>query len=77
MQAVGTREERRTSPVILLGLLITLSGCVVSLLSLGMVSGNGARLVMVIAGIAISLFGIFGVLNQHYLKNAIWKSEVR
>jgi len=27
----------------------------------------------VLLGIAVSLFGIMGLLNKHYLKNAIWK----
>jgi hypothetical protein len=28
---------------------------------------------LVLAGIAISLFGLIGVLNRAYLKNALWK----
>jgi hypothetical protein len=28
---------------------------------------------MVLVGLAVSLFGIMGVLNKAYLKNAIWK----
>ena len=28
---------------------------------------------MVVAGIAVSLFGIMGILNPAYLKNAIWR----
>jgi hypothetical protein len=31
------------------------------------------RLVLVLLGLAVSLFGIIGLLNKHYLKNAIWK----
>jgi len=42
------------------------------LLSLGL-SSNGARLAVVVLGLAVSLFGIMGVLNRAYLKNAIWK----
>jgi len=29
--------------------------------------------VVVLLGLAVSLFGIIGVLNKAYLKNAIWK----
>jgi len=31
------------------------------------------RLGIVLIGIAVSFAGILGVINQHYLKNAIWK----
>ena len=56
-----------------LGLLIVLSGFLLSVLSLGFASGVGARMGMTLAGIAVSLFGIVGVLNPAYTKNAIWK----
>ena len=59
--------------MIITGLLITVLGFVISVLSLGLASGNGARLAIVLIGIGISLFGIIGVLNRYYLKNAIWK----
>ena len=55
------------------GLAVTLLGFVVAVASLGLTSSNTARLVIVLAGIAVSLIGILGVLNQAYMKNAIWK----
>jgi hypothetical protein len=55
------------------GLAVTLLGFVVAVASLGLTSSNAARLVIVLAGIAVSLIGIMGVLNQAYMKNAIWK----
>ena len=58
--------------MILVGILITLSGFVISVLSLAL-NSNIARLAVVLFGIAVSLFGIIGVLNRAYLKNAIWK----
>ncbi len=58
--------------IILVGILITLSGFVISVLSLAL-NSNIARLAVVLFGIAVSLFGIIGVLNRAYLKNAIWK----
>jgi divalent metal cation (Fe/Co/Zn/Cd) transporter len=57
---------------ILVGILITLSGFVISVLSLAL-NSNGVRLAVVVLGLAVSLFGIIGVLNRAYLKNAIWK----
>ncbi|HKI11810.1 MAG TPA: hypothetical protein VKA02_06830 [Candidatus Acidoferrum sp.] len=59
--------------MILLGILLTLLGFVISVLSLGVTSSVGGRLAMVLVGLAVSLFGIMGVLNKAYLKNAIWK----
>ena len=59
--------------MILIGLLVTLLGFVISVLSLTLTSSVGGRLVIVLLGIAVSLFGIVGLLNKHYLKTAIWK----
>jgi hypothetical protein len=57
----------------LVGLAITLLGFVVAVGSLGMTDSNSVRLGIVLVGIAVSLGGIMGVLNQAYMKNAIWK----
>jgi len=59
--------------MILAGILITLLGFVLSVLSLGMTSSVGGRMTMVLIGLAVSLSGIMGVLNRAYLKNAIWR----
>ncbi len=58
---------------ILVGLLVTFVGFLLSLFSLTLASSVGGRLVLVLLGIAVTLFGIMGLLNTHYLKNAIWK----
>jgi len=57
----------------ILGLLVTFLGFVISLLSLGMMSGVGGRMAMVLAGLAVSLVGIIGILNPAYMKNANWR----
>lgn len=59
--------------MVLIGLLVTLAGFLIALLSLPMSSSVGGRMVMVLIGFAVSLVGIFGVLNRAYLKNAIWR----
>jgi hypothetical protein len=59
--------------MIFLGILITLLGFAISFLSLGMTQSVNGRMVMVLVGIAVSLIGIFGVLNRAFLKNAIWR----
>ena len=57
----------------IVGLVITLLGFVVAVGSLGMTSSNTVRFVIVLVGIGVSLVGIMGVLNQAYMKDAIWK----
>jgi hypothetical protein len=59
--------------MILVGILITVIGFVISVMSLGMASGVNGRMFMVLAGIVVSLIGIVGVINKAYVKNAIWK----
>ena len=48
-------------------------GFVISVLSLTLTANTGARMTIVLLGIALSLFGIVGVVNRHYMKNAIWR----
>ena len=59
--------------MILFGLLITVLGFVLSLLALGFTSSMSVRMSLVLAGIALSLFGIVGLINRTYMKNAIWR----
>jgi hypothetical protein len=61
--------------MVAIGLAVTLFGFVVSLLSLGITTSTGARLGIVLAGIAISLFGIIGLINPAYVKSAIWRTN--
>ena len=57
----------------ILGILVTFLGFVISLLSLSMMSSVNGRMVMVLAGLAVSLVGIIGLLNPAYMKNANWR----
>jgi uncharacterized membrane protein YgaE (UPF0421/DUF939 family) len=59
--------------MVAVGLLIMLAGFLLSLLSLTLASALGVRMVLVLVGLAITLFGLIGVLNRAYLKNPIWK----
>jgi len=59
--------------MILVGIVITFLGFVIAFSSLGITDSTGGRLALVLVGIAVSLGGIMGVLNQAFLKNAIWK----
>ena len=63
--------------MVAVGLLVTLLGFAISVASLGVASAVSGRLIMILLGIAVSLFGIMGILNPHYMKNAIWKKEAR
>ncbi len=55
------------------GLLVALLGFVFSVLSLGVTSSAGARLGIVMFGLAVSLFGIIGIISPAYAKKAIWR----
>jgi hypothetical protein len=57
----------------LAGVVITLVGFVVAVASLGITGSNAGRMVIVLAGMGVSLFGILGLLNPAYTKHAIWK----
>jgi len=57
----------------LAGLVITFVGFLVAASSVGIMGSTGGRLIMVLVGIAVSLFGIMGVINPAYQKDAIWK----
>jgi len=59
--------------MILVGLLVTLLGFAISFLSLAATASVGGRLAMVLLGLAVSVYGILGVLNKAYLKNALWR----
>jgi hypothetical protein len=57
----------------LVGLAVTFFGFVIAFISLGVTASTGGRLVMVLAGIVVSLFGIMGVITPAYQKRWIWK----
>jgi len=59
--------------MILVGILMTVLGFIVAFLSLAMTTSPAARLGIVLAGIALSIIGILGVLNSAFQKNAIWR----
>ena len=55
------------------GIVVTLLGFLIAAISPGVLSGTGGRLILTLAGIAISLFGILGILNPAFQKNAVWR----
>lgn len=59
----------------ILGILVTLLGFVIAVLSLGMTQSVGGRMGMVLVGLAVSLFGIIGLINPAYQKNANWRKD--
>ena len=56
-----------------IGLGVALLGFLLAAGSVGITASTGARLGIVIVGIFVSLFGIMGILNPAYMKDAIWK----
>jgi len=55
------------------GLSVVLLGFLLAAASLGITDSTTARLGIVVVGICVSLFGIMGIINPVYLKDAIWK----
>jgi hypothetical protein len=55
------------------GLAITFAGFLVAFFSLGLTDSTAGRMALVLAGIAISLVGIMGVMTPAYQKRWIWK----
>lgn len=62
--------------MVYIGLLVTLVGFAISVLSLEMTSSMSGRMIIVLFGLAVSLFGIMGVINRAYLKDAIWRRQL-
>ena len=52
---------------------IIFAGWVIAMAGLFLTTSETGRILFCLAGISVSLFGIFGVLNQYYLSRAIWK----
>lgn len=59
--------------MVLAGIVITVLGFLIAVASLGLTTSVNARLILVLVGLSVSLFGIIGVINRAYLKNPIWK----
>jgi hypothetical protein len=57
------------------GILVTLLGFFAAVASVGISSSPGVRLIIVLIGIAVSLFGIIGLINPAYQKNANWRKD--
>ena len=57
----------------LAGLVVAFLGFAVAFASLGVTDSTTVRMGMVLAGIAISLVGIMGVMVPAYQKQWIWK----
>lgn len=55
------------------GLIVTLLGFGISVASLGVMSDVTGRMIMVLAGIAVSLGGIIGLINRAAVSKALWR----
>ena len=56
-----------------IGIVVTFLGFVIAVLSLGMTSSVNGRMIMVLVGLAVTLFGIIGLICPAYSKKAIWR----
>ncbi len=57
----------------LAGLGIVVGGWAIAMSGLFLTTSHKLQIIIAIAGILVSLYGILGVLNQYYLARAIWK----
>ena len=57
----------------IVGVIVTFVGFLISVMSLGMTSSVGGRMVMVLIGLVVSLIGIIGIINRAFQKNAVWR----
>ena len=57
----------------LMGLMMACGGWLIAMSGLFLTDSNEVRIWIALAGIAVSVYGILGVLNQYYLSRAIWK----
>ena len=57
----------------LIGLLVAVLGWLIAVGGLTITASTGGRIVFCIIGIAITLFGILGLINKAHLKTAVWK----
>ena len=73
MQTLGAGGGLRINRRSLAGIVVTLLGFVIALMSLPMTTSVNARLIIVLVGLAVSLTGIIGILNRAFQKNAIWR----
>jgi hypothetical protein len=58
----------------LVGAFLAAFGWIVTLLGVHFVDSTGGRLAFALIGIAVSLYGILGILPAAFNKNAIWKT---
>ncbi len=55
------------------GIAVTIIGFLISVLSVGITSSLGGRMTLALLGLAACLFGIIGLINPAFRKNAIWR----
>jgi hypothetical protein len=71
--SLNSRHTHAGGIMAFVGVVVTLVGFLLAAGSVGLTAANSARLVIVLVGIAISLGGIFGILNPAYQKDVVWK----
>jgi hypothetical protein len=58
----------------IIGIVLAVVGWLLPVVGLTITESLSARFILAILGIAISLAGILGVLNNAHMKKAIWRS---
>jgi hypothetical protein len=76
IKSLEGRTALKDSPIVmkLAGAGLCALGWVITLFGMHITPSTGGRVVLALAGIAVSLFGMIVVLPAAFNKNAIWKS---
>jgi hypothetical protein len=76
IKSLEGRTALKSSPVVmkLAGAGLCLLGWLITLFGMHITPSTGGRIVLALAGIAVSLFGMLVVLPAAFNKNAVWKN---
>jgi hypothetical protein len=58
----------------IVGVLVVLAGWLIPVVGVAITQSTPVRFALALLGIAVTFFGIAGVLNKAHLKSAIWKA---
>jgi hypothetical protein len=59
--------------MLIAGIAVTVLGFLLAVLSLGITASTNGRLAMVLMGLVLCLYGILGLINRAFQKNAVWR----
>ena len=58
----------------IVGVLVVLAGWLIPVVGITITQSTSVRFALAVLGIAVTLFGILGMLNKAHLKSALWRA---